>query len=98
MKDCVQWNLVYRFKDSASIGIQTFNGKLSRPGREIIKIFPCSIQLSMKFFLLINVKMPIVGILTFTIRKNSIPGLSELKNTDFLDIFMLMSIYNFMLS
>ena len=34
---------------------------------EVIKLFSCSTQLCMKFFLLINVKMPtIVGILTFT--------------------------------
>ena len=33
---------------------------------EVIKLFSCSTQLRMKFFLLINVKMPtIVGILTF---------------------------------
>ena len=32
---------------------------------EEIKLFPCSTQLSTKFILLINVKMPIVGILTF---------------------------------
>ena len=37
---------------------------------EVIKLFSCSTQLSMKFFLLINVKMPtIVGILTFMSRK-----------------------------
>ena len=37
-----------------------------KPGPEVIKLFPCSPQLSMKFILLINVKMPtIVGILTF---------------------------------
>ena len=42
------------------------------------KILSCSTQLSMKFFLLINVKMPtIVGILTFMSRKNSILGWSE---------------------
>ena len=42
------------------------------------KLFSCSTQLSMNFFLLINVKMPtIVGILTFMSRKNSILGLSE---------------------
>ena len=36
------------------------------PGPEVIKKFPCSTQLSTKFLLLINVKMPtIVGILTF---------------------------------
>ena len=50
----------------------------SKPGPEVIKLFPCSTQLSMKFFLLINVKMPtIVGILTFMSRKNNILGLSE---------------------
>ena len=48
------------------------------PGSEVIKLFSCSTQLSMKFFLLINVKMPtIVGILTFMSRKNSILSLSE---------------------
>ena len=47
-------------------------------GPEVIKLFPCSTQLSMKFFLLLNVKMPtIVGILTFMSRKNSILSLSE---------------------
>ena len=53
---------------------------------------PSSAQLSMKFFLLINVKMPttvVVGILTFISRKNSILGLSEYK---FFDILILMSI------
>ena len=49
-----------------------------QPGSEVIKFFSCSTQLSIKFFLLINVKMPtIVGILTFMSRKNSILGLSE---------------------
>ena len=52
--------------------------KLTRPGPEFIKCFSCSTQLSMKFFLLINVKMPIVvGILTFMSKKNNIIGLSE---------------------
>ena len=43
-----------------------FQGQwISRPGPEVIKLFPCSTQLSTKFILLINVKMPtIVGILT----------------------------------
>ena len=41
-------------------------------------LVPCSTQLSMKFFLLINVKMPtIVGILTFVGWKNSTLGFSE---------------------
>ena len=36
------------------------------PGPEVIKKILCSTQLNMKFFLLINVKMPtVVGILTF---------------------------------
>ena len=47
-------------------------------GSEVKKIISCSTQLSMKFFLLINVKMPTsVGILTFISRKNSILGFSE---------------------
>ena len=40
---------------------------------EIIKLFSCSTQLSTKFILLINVKMPtIVGILTFISMINTI--------------------------
>ena len=55
------------------------------PGPEVIKLFSCSTQLSMKFFLLINVKMPtVVGILTFMSRTNSILGLSEPKKAEFL--------------
>ena len=50
-----------------------------KSGPEVIKLFPCSTQLSMKFFLLINVKM--LGILTFMSRKNSILGLSEPENS-----------------
>ena len=42
------------------------------PGPEVIKLFPCSTQLSAKFILLLNVKMPtIVGILTFISRINT---------------------------
>ena len=60
---------------------------------EVIKLFSCSTQLSMKFFLLINVKMPtIVGILTFMSGKNSILGLSEPQKAENLDVFILMSI------
>ena len=45
---------------------------LRPPGREVIKHFLCSTQLSMKFIMLINVKMPtIVGILTFTSKINT---------------------------
>ena len=53
-----------------------------KPGPEVIKLFSCSTQLSMKFSPLINVKMPtIVGILTFIRGKNSILGISETKNS-----------------
>ena len=39
---------------------------LNQPGPEVIKHFSCPTQLSTKFILLINVKMPtIVGILSF---------------------------------
>ena len=48
------------------------------PGPEVIKVLSCSTQLNMKFFPLIDVKMPtIVGIITFISGKNSILGLSE---------------------
>ena len=40
--------------------------KKAKSGSEVIKLFSCSTQLSMKFIMLINVKMStIVGILTF---------------------------------
>ena len=40
--------------------------QVQRPGPVVIKLFSCSTQLSMKFILLINVKMPTtVGILPF---------------------------------
>ena len=43
-----------------------FDSLLPTPGPKVIKLFPCSTQLSTKFILLINVKMPrIDGILTF---------------------------------
>ena len=62
-------------------------------GPVVIKQFSCSTQLSTKFVLLINVKMPtIVGILTFMRGNNSILGLYEPKKSEFLDIFILMSI------
>ena len=52
------------------------------PGPEVIKLFSCSTQLSIKIFMLISVKMPtIVGILTFMSRKNSILSLSEPENS-----------------
>ena len=57
------------------------------------KIFSCSAKLSMKCFLLINVKMPtIVGILTFISRKKTFSAYMLLKNAEFLEIFILMCI------
>ena len=51
-------------------------------GPEVKKLLSCLTQLRMKFFLLINVKMPlIVGILTFMSWKNSILGLSAPKKS-----------------
>ena len=52
---------------------EIFSGISSRyTGPEVIKLFPCSTQLSTRFILLINVKMPtIVGILTFISMINS---------------------------
>ena len=63
------------------------------PGPKGIKLFSCSFQLFMNFFLHINVKMTtVVGILTFMSRKNSILGLSEPDKAEFPDMFILMSI------
>ena len=47
-----------------------------------MKNFSSSAELSMNFFLLINVKVPtIVGILAFMSRKTSILGFSELEKS-----------------
>ena len=43
---------------------------ISSPGPKVIKLFSCSTQLSMKFSLLINMKMPtIFGIFIFISRE-----------------------------
>ena len=53
----------------------------------------CPTQLSMKFFLLINVEMPtVIGIITLISRKNNILGLSEPKKCLIFYILILMSI------
>ena len=52
------------------------------PGHEDIKLFLCSTQLSMKFILLINVKMPtIVRILIFISRINTSYESLKARNT-----------------
>ena len=40
------------------------------PGPEVIKLFPCSTQLSTRFILLVNVKMPTIGGTKFTLLIN----------------------------
>ena len=62
----------------------------SKPSPEVIKLFSCSTQLSMKFYLLINVT--IVGILTFMSGKIAFSAYRSLNNVTFLGIFILMSI------
>ena len=53
----------------------------ARPGAKVIKLFSCSTQLSMKFILLINVKMPIiVGILTFITMINTLSERLKARN------------------
>ena len=65
-----------------NIGIVFRKKCMNNISHEVIKLFSCSTQLNMKFFLLINVKMPtIVGILTFISGKNNILGLSEPKKS-----------------
>ena len=52
-----------------------------KPGPEVVKLFPCSFQLSMKFILLINGKMPtVVGILTFSSMINTISERLKTRN------------------
>ena len=71
-----------KFPDFVGVFLALKGSNCSEPGPEVIKLFSCSIQLSMNFFLLINVKMPIVGIVTFMSGKNSI--LSEPKKPNLL--------------
>ena len=55
--------------------MQSLSSFFNVSGPEVIKHFTCSTQLSMKFILLVNVKMPtIVGILTFMSRINVTSG------------------------
>ena len=81
---------VWNFNETLTNDVVIF--EQSGPGPEVIKLFSCSTQLSMNFFLLINIKKPHIW------AGNSILGLSEPKSAEFLDIFILMCIYNFTLS
>ena len=61
--------------------------KYVRPCPEVIKLFSYSTQLSTKFILLINVKMPtLVGILTFIIMINTTSDRLKARNSLFVDI------------
>ena len=63
------------------------------PSLEVIKLFSCSTQLSMKVILLINVKMPtIVGILTCISRVIQHMRVSKQEKSLFLIILPFMSI------
>ena len=62
------------------------------PGLEVIKKNSCSTQLSTKFILLINVKMPtIVGILTFISMINTTFERLKAKISLFVSILVFMS-------
>ena len=68
-KVCNHELTIYCLKISFATKLSLFtnaeNIQIMKPGIEVIKPFPCSTQLSTKFILLINVKIPtIVGILT----------------------------------
>ena len=61
-----------------------------KSGIEVTKLFSCSTQLSMKFILLINFKMPtILGILTFISGINA--AFNDLKQEKYL--FFSISVY-----
>ena len=69
----------------------------STSGPEVIKLFPCSTQLSMKFIQHINVKMPTtVGILTFISMINTTS--ESLKARIYFSILVVISGCSFMLS
>ena len=75
-------HIAFYLRDAKCVTVNTPKTSVAwqKSGPEVIKLFSCSTQLSMTFFLLINVKMPTtVGILTFMSRKNSILGLCEPK-------------------
>ena len=58
---------------------------IGKRGPEVIKLVSCSTQLSMKFFLLINVKMPTtVGILIFMSGKIAFSAYLRLRKMNFL--------------
>ena len=74
-------------------------GSGCRSGREVIKRFSCSTQLSTKFILLINVKMPtIVGILKFISMINTTSARIKANTSLFVGNLVFMSSWNFVLN
>ena len=68
-------------------------------GSGVIKLFPWSTQLSMKFILLINVQMPkTVGILTFISMINTILRGLKQETSSFVGIIVFISCWNTVLS
>ena len=62
----------------------------------VIKLFPCSTQLSTKFILLINIKMPIiVGILTFISMINTISERLNAETSSFVGILVFILVFEF---
>ena len=67
--------------------------RLLLAGPEVIKITAYSTQLSMKFSLLINVKMPTNWYFNIYEQTNNILVFSEHENPEFLDIFILLKFH-----
>ena len=82
-----------------SKGRQLDHIPLTEAGLKVIKLFPCSTQLSTKSILLMNVKMPtIVGILTFICMINTTSERLKAVNFFICRYFSFMSSWNFLLS
>ena len=76
-----------------------FNWLVQHSGPEVVLLFQCPTQLSTKFILLINIKMPtIVGILTFISMINTTYECSKARKSVFCGILVFMSSLNFVLS
>ena len=70
-----------------------------KPGPEVIKLFSCLTQLSLKFPLLINMKMPtIVGIFIFISRKKSWSAMFSKNEFVIVSKLKFISMKNFTLS
>ena len=75
-----------------STAVSYFLGRQLFPGPKVIELFSSSIQLSVEFILLIDVKMPTsVGILTFISRRNTSPESLKARNTYTFQHFSFMS-------